>query len=100
MKIFINSFQFFTSRDSSVGIATGYGMDGTSSVLCLAIFFSSAQHPALGPTQPPNQCMPGRISPGVKRPERLAHHSPPSSFEVKSGGAILPLPHASLRRGS
>jgi hypothetical protein len=29
----------------------------------------------------------------VKRPEREADHSPPSSAEVKNGGAIPPLPH-------
>jgi hypothetical protein len=43
---------------------------------------------ALGPNQPPIQCVQGALSPGVKRPERDADHSPPSSAEVKNGGAI------------
>jgi hypothetical protein len=34
----------------------------------------------------------GAPSPGVKRPEREADHSPASSADVKNGGAIPPLP--------
>jgi hypothetical protein len=37
----------------------------------------------------------GGNSLGVKRPGREADHSPPSSTEVKNGGAIPPLPHIS-----
>jgi hypothetical protein len=36
-----------------------------------------------GPTQLPIQWVPGALSLGVKRPEREADHSPPSSAEVK-----------------
>jgi hypothetical protein len=36
--------------------------------------------------------VPGTISPGVKRQEREDDHSPPSSSEVKKGGAIPPFP--------
>jgi hypothetical protein len=36
---------------------------------------------------------PGALSPGVERPGSEADHSPPSSAEVKKGGAIPPLPH-------
>jgi hypothetical protein len=44
---------------------------------------ASVSRPALGPTQPPVQRVPGVLSPGVKaRPEREADHSPPSSAEV------------------
>jgi hypothetical protein len=44
---------------------------------------SSVSRPALGPTQPPVQWVPGVLSPGVKaRPGRDADHSPPSSAEV------------------
>jgi len=39
--------------------------------------------PTLGPNQPLNQWVPGLLSLGVKRPERKADHSPPSSAEVK-----------------
>jgi hypothetical protein len=38
--------------------------------------------------------------PGVKRPGREAGHSPLSRTEVKNGGAIPPLPHASSWRGA
>jgi hypothetical protein len=39
--------------------------------------------PALGPTQPPVQWVPGVLSPGLKaRPGRDADHLPPSSAEV------------------
>jgi hypothetical protein len=40
--------------------------------------------PALGLTQPPNQWVPAAFSQGVKRPDREADHSPPSSAEVKN----------------
>jgi hypothetical protein len=58
------------------------------------ICFSSPQspsRPALVPTQPPFQCVPGASS-----PERQADHSPPPSSGVKKDGAILPLPHVSM----
>jgi hypothetical protein len=38
--------------------------------------------------------------PGVKRPERVADHSPQSTAEVKNGGSIPPVPHASPWRGA
>jgi hypothetical protein len=47
--------------------------------------------PALGPTQPPIQWVPGAVSTAVKRQGREADHSP-TSFEVKNGGAIPPNP--------
>jgi hypothetical protein len=52
--------------------------------------FSTASRPALGPTQPPI-----RWVPAVKRPGHETNHSPPSSAEVKNGGAIPPFPHVS-----
>jgi hypothetical protein len=46
---------------------------------------TSVSRPALGPTQPPVQWVPGVLSPGVKaRPESDADHSPPSSAEVEN----------------
>jgi hypothetical protein len=42
-------------------------------------------------TQPPIHCVQGALSSDIKRPGREADHSPPSSAEVKNGGAIPPL---------
>jgi hypothetical protein len=62
--------------------------------------YSMVPTPALGPTQPPIQCMPRVIFQGVKRPHHEANHSPPSSAEVQNGGATLLLPHKSSWRGA
>jgi hypothetical protein len=55
--------------------------------------FSTAFRPALGPTQPPIQCVPGTLPPGVKRPGLEADHSPPSIDDVKNGRATALRPH-------
>jgi hypothetical protein len=44
--------------------------------------FPRPSRPALGPTQPPVQWVPG-LSRGVKRPGRGVNHTSPSSAEVK-----------------
>jgi hypothetical protein len=44
------------------------------------------------PTQSPIQWVPGAVSPQVKGPGSEADHAPPSSAEVKNGGATPPLP--------
>jgi hypothetical protein len=71
-------------------MVTGYGVDGRGSIPGRGQrFFSSPQfldHPAsysMGT---------GGDFPWVKRPEREADYSHPSSAEVKSGGAISALP--------
>jgi hypothetical protein len=76
------------NRDSSVGIATGHWLDKRGLRVRfpagLVIFlFTTASRPALGPTEPPIQWVPGALSPGVKRPWHEADHSPLSSAEVK-----------------
>jgi hypothetical protein len=84
------------SRDSSVGMATGYELDGRGCNPAGArdFFYPTACRPALEPTQHPIQWLPGAL-PEIKRPAREAHHSPPSSAEVKNGGAVPSLPHKS-----
>jgi hypothetical protein len=76
------------SRDSSVGIALGYGLDDWGSRVRFPaeaeiFLFTIASRTALGPIQPPIQWVPGDLSLGVKRPRREADHSPPCSAEVK-----------------
>jgi hypothetical protein len=77
------------SRDSSVGIALGYGLDDRGSRVRFPVGagnFSlhhrvqngSGTHPAS------IQWVPGTLSLGVKRPGREADHSPPSSAQVKN----------------
>jgi hypothetical protein len=70
-----------------MGIATGYVLDARGSVLGRdKIFFSKPQRPASYPM------VPGADFPGVKWTRREADCSPPSSAEVKNGGATPPLP--------
>jgi hypothetical protein len=69
-------------RDSVVGIATRYGLDGPGIESRWGRDFSQSSRPALGPTQPPIQWVPG-LFPGVKRPGRGVDHTPSSSAEVK-----------------
>jgi hypothetical protein len=72
------------SRDSSVGIATGYWLDGRGVIPTVQrFFFSTAPKPSLKPTQPPIQWVPG-----IKRPGPEADHSQSFSVTVESGGSI------------
>jgi hypothetical protein len=50
----------------------------------MGIFLITVSRPPLGPTQLPIQCVPGALSPGVKRLGREADHIPPSTAEVKN----------------
>jgi hypothetical protein len=80
------------TRDSSVGIATGYGLDDQgvgSSSPCKGknFLFSTSSRPALGSTQPPIQWVPG-----VKQPGREADQPVPRS---RIRGSLHPFPHTS-----
>jgi hypothetical protein len=72
----------YMSRDSSVGIVTGYGLDdqgGGSSSPGREKILTSPYRP--DPTS--YKMGTGGSSPKVKRQEREADHSPPTSAEVK-----------------
>jgi hypothetical protein len=94
--LMINS-KAYVSRDSSVGIALGYGLDDRAYRVRLpagAEDFSlhyrvqngSAAHPASYPMGTRG------FSLGVKRPERETDHSPPSSAEANNEWSCTPTP--------
>ena len=66
-------------RDSTVGIATRYGLDGPGIDSRWGRDFPQPSRPALGPT------MGTGSFPGVKRPERGADHPPPSKCQGHEG---------------
>ena len=68
-------------QDSSVGIATRYGLEGPGIESRRKEVFCSLYRPALGPTQPPIQWY--RVIPGVKRPKCGVNHPPLSTLKVK-----------------
>jgi len=72
----------FMDRDSSVGIATRYGLDGPGiEYRCEARFSATVQ---TGPgTHTASYTMGTRSFSGVKRPKRGVDHPPPSRAEVK-----------------
>jgi len=58
-----------SSRDSSSGIALGYGLDGRrfqSRQRLGKFLFTTLSRPTLGPTQPPTQWTPGDLPLEVK----------------------------------
>ena len=68
---------------SVVGITTGYGLDGLGIEIRWGRDFFHLSRPALGPTQPPVQCVPG-LSRGKVQPGRDADPSPtPSAVVMK-----------------
>jgi hypothetical protein len=73
------------SRDSSVGIVTGYGLDERGVDVRVPVgsrIFSPPRRPDRL-WSPPIQWVTGAVCPEVKQPGREADHSPPTSAEVK-----------------
>jgi hypothetical protein len=83
------------SQDSVVDIVTGYGLDDRGvgvRVLVGSRMFSTLSRPALGSTQPCVQCVPGDLSPGVKRAGCETDHLPPTSAKVKKMWIYISIP--------
>jgi hypothetical protein len=80
---------------SSVGIAIDYRLDGPGIESRWGRDFSHTSRPALGPTQPPVQWIPG-LSRGVKRPGRGADHPPLLTPRSRKSRAIPLLPSGPL----
>jgi hypothetical protein len=73
------------SRASSVGIATGYGLDGPGSISGRdRRFFGTSFQIGSGSHSASIQWVARALSPEVKRPGYETDYSPPSSAEVKN----------------
>jgi hypothetical protein len=69
------------------------GVLGFDSRRGLGIFlFTTVSRTAMGPAQPSIQWVPGALSLEVKWPGREAHHSPPTSAEVKNAWGYASTP--------
>jgi hypothetical protein len=93
------------TRDSSVCIALGYGLDDWGSRVRFPAgagnfsLYHRVQNNS-GPTQPPIQWVPGALSLGVKRPGHEADHLPPSSAEAKNAWSYTSTPNTSSWHGA
>jgi hypothetical protein len=84
--VHFNYYLPYGSRNSAVGVATGYRLPAEGSEFepgRVKNFLFPTSRAAPRPTQPPIQWVPGALSPGVKRQRREADHSPPVSAETK-----------------
>ena len=79
--VFADKSPRIMGQDSSVGIASRYGLDGSGIESWWGRDFPHPSRPTQGPTHPPIQWRPGL--PGVKRSGLGVDHPPPSSAEVK-----------------
>jgi hypothetical protein len=68
--ITVSIIKHYRSRDSAVCIASGYGLDDLGVGVRVPVgsrIFSKSSRPALGPTQPPIQWVPGAFPGGSPR---------------------------------
>jgi hypothetical protein len=74
------------SRDSSVGIATSYGLDdqGVGPGKVKNFLFSKSSRSTLRSTQPPIQWVPGALSPGGKAASAPGEHHPNTNVTAMS----------------
>ena len=72
----------YPGRDSAVGIATRYGLDGRGIESRWGVRFSAPVQTGPG-AHPASYAMGTRSFPAVKRPGRGVDHPPQSSAEVK-----------------
>jgi hypothetical protein len=77
-----SSCRYAWNRDSSVGIATRYGLDDPRIESRCGRDFPHLSRLALRPTQPPIQSVPGLCRGQSSLPGRGVDHPPPSSAEV------------------
>jgi hypothetical protein len=84
-------------RDSSVGIATDYGLNCRGSIPGMGKIFSSRQHPdwPWDPSSLLSNEYQGFFPRRVKRQGRETDHSPPYSAWAKESGAKPPIPDMS-----
>jgi hypothetical protein len=85
-----------TVRDSSVGMATSYGLDGPVIESRWGVIFSAPVQTSPG-AHPASYTMGTGSFPGVKRPGRDADHPLPSSSEVKERVELYFYPPLGIR---
>jgi hypothetical protein len=83
-------------RDSSVGIRTRYGLNGPGIEFWWRRDFPYMSRPALGPTQPPIQWVPG-FFPGGNRPGSDVDHPPHLAPRLKKEYGYTSTPPLVLR---
>ena len=85
VRVFVSCIHYRVKKkdlDSSVGIATGYGLDGPGIESRWGVRFSANVQPGPG-AHPASHTMGTGSFPGVKRMERRVEHPPSYSSEVK-----------------
>jgi hypothetical protein len=91
----LSAFISVMSRDSSVGIATGYGLDDRGSISGKGRGFSlfNSVHTGSGAHTASYPMGTGGSLPWVKRPRRESDHSSSSNSEVNNGKLYLHSPY-------